>query len=338
MKLKILILAGIFIFVHNMAQAMESQGKFTRIAIASSDTIKYESRWLDNPPRLIIKFKTPNVFGKLVKNTSLNQGVIKNITVSYYPGALLSSERRQIKFLTFWLIQKADYKLWTESNRIFIDFKNPALDSESKQIEISSIVNTIGLNSKDKAVDALLASVSKIYDVPVSNAVKTARMGSSDLKWLFAFLLIGAYILWMRPKEWRDLIGKLTETNPAPSFSPEKRRWWRHNLLPLKDENIYIKLESPESDTNLGLSPRDIGYGGLSFECNRLKRIKGKLNLSIFMPGAVSPVEVQGNIAWQRNSWNVFRRQVGISFINPPERDWARIHHYIEKQYAALKQ
>jgi hypothetical protein len=338
MKVKILILAGIFIFVHNMAQAMESQGKFTRIAIASSDTIKYESRWLDNPPRLIIKFKTPNVFGKLVKNTSLNQGVIKNITVSYYPGALLSSDRRQIKFLTFWLSQKADYKLWSESNRIFIDFKNPALGSESKQIEISSIVNTIDLNSKNQAADALLASISKIYDLPTSNAVKTVRPKNTDLKWLFAFLLIGAYILWMRPKEWRDLIGKLTNTNLAPSFSPEKRRWWRHNLLPLKDRNLYIKLESPESDTNLGLSPRDIGYGGLSFECNRLKRIKGKLNLSIFMPGAVSPVEVQGNIAWQRNSWNVFRRQVGISFINPPERDWARIHHYIEKQYAALKQ
>jgi len=336
--IKIVILVGVFIFVQNLAQAMESQEKLTRIAIASSEAIKYESKWLDNPPRLIVKFRTPNVFGKLVKNTSLNEGVIKNITVSYYPDKMLSSDRKQIKFLTFWLSQKTYYKVWSGNNRIFIDFKNPALNSESKQIEISSIVTTIGLNSKDKAVDALLASVSKIYDVSASNVVKNTMPKTLDFTWLLAFLLIGAYILWFRPREWRNLIDKLASPQAASSFHHEKRKWWRHNLLPLKDNNIYIKLDSPESKTNLGLIPRDIGYGGLSFECNRLKRLKGKLNLSIFMPGAVSPVEVEGNIAWQKNSWNIFKRQVGVSFIKPPEKDWARIHHYIEEQYAALKQ
>src|SRR3989339_523394 len=103
MKIKIVVLLGIFIFAQSVAQAMESQEKLTRVAIASSDIIKYESKWLDNPPRLIIKFRTPNVFGKLVKDTLLNEGVIKNITVNYYPEKMLSSDRRQIKFLTFWL-------------------------------------------------------------------------------------------------------------------------------------------------------------------------------------------------------------------------------------------
>lgn len=339
MRIKIIILAGIFIFVHNFTQAMESQEKLTRISIASSDAIQYEARWLDNPPRLIVKFKTPNVFGKLVKSTSLNEGVIKNITVSYYPDKILSSDRKQVKFLTFWLTQKTGYKVWSSNNKIFVDFKNPALDSESKQIEISSVINTIDLNSKDKAADALLASVRKIYDAPVSNAVTNSTPKASDLTWLIAFLLIGAYILWFKPKEWKALIEKLASgQKQAVPYNDEKRRWWRHNLLPLKDNNIYIKLESPESKTNLGLIPRDIGYGGLSFECNRLKKLKGKLNLSIFMPGATSPVEVEGNIAWQRNSRNILRRQVGVSFIKPPEKDWARIHHYIEEQYAALKQ
>lgn len=338
MKIKIFILAGIFIFLTNMAQAMESQDKITRISIASSGNIKYESRLLDNPPRLVIRFGTPNVFGKLVENTSLGQGVIKNISVSYYPNSLLSSERRQIKFLTFWLNQKTDYKIWSKDNRIFIDFKNPAFIPESKNIEISSIVTTIDMASKKQAADALLASVGRIYDVPASNAIRGGGLASSDLKWIFAFLLISVYVLWFRPKEWKGLIGRFTNPEPMPSFNTEKRRWWRHSLLPLKEKNIYIKLQASESKTNLGLILRDIGYGGLSFECNRLKRLKGKLNLSIFMPGAASPVEVQGNIAWQRNSWNMFRRRVGVSFINPPERDWARIHHYIEEQYAAMKQ
>jgi len=339
MKIKIIILAGIFIFFHNFTEAMESQEKLTRISIASSDAIQYESRWLDNPPRLIVKFKTPNVFGKLIKNTPLNEGVIKNIVVSYYPDKILSSDRKQVKFLTFWLTQKTGYKVWSSNNKIFVDFKNPELSLESKQIEISSVISTIGLNSKDEAADALLASVRKIYDAPTSNAVTNSTPKVSDLTWLIAFLLIGAYILWFRPKEWKDLIEKLASgQKQAVPCNYEKRKWWRHNLMPLKDNNIYIKLESPESRTSLGLIPRDIGYGGLSFECNRLKRLKGKLSLSIFMPGAVSPVEVEGNIAWQKNSRNILRRQVGVSFIKPPEKDWARIHHYIEEQYAALKQ
>jgi len=338
MKIKIAVLLGIFIFVQNMAQAMESQEKLTRVTIASSDIIKYESRWLDNPPRLIIKFRTPNVFGKLVKDTLLNEGVIKNITVSYYPEAAAGSERKQIKFLTFWLIQKIDYRVWNNTNKIFIDFKNPALNTEPRQIEISGIVKTIDMNSKDKAADELLASVSKIYDAPISNTTTNTGPGTSDLTWLLAFLLIGAYILWFRPKEWKNLINKLISRQTASSSCHEQRKWWRHNLLPLKDKNIYIKLKSSETGTNLGFIPRDIGYGGLSFECNKLKRLKGRLNLDIFMPGAVSPVKVEGDIAWQKNSWNVFRRRVGVSFVKPPERDWASIHHYIEEQYAALKQ
>jgi len=339
MKIKIIVLIGIFIFVQLPAQAMESQEKLTRIAIASSGPVKYESRWLDNPSRLIVKFRTPNVFGKLVENTPLNEGVVKNITVSYYPTARLNSDKKQIKFLTFWLSQKTYYKVWNSDNKIFIEFKNPALNSEAKEIIISSIVSTIDLNSKNKAADALLASISKTYGIPASNNVaKNNTPKALDLAWFLAFLLITVYILWFRPKEWRNLINKLV--NPQVALSPdhEKRKWWRHNLSPLKGNNIYIKLESPEAKTELGLIPRDIGYGGLSFECNRLKRLKGKLNLSIFMPGAIAPVEVEGNIAWQKNSWNIFRRQVGVSFIKPPEKNWAYIHRYIEEQYAALKQ
>jgi|GEM_PF-1231694 len=339
MKIKIIALIGIFIFVQIPAQAMESREKLTRIAIASSGPVKYESKWLDNPSRLIIKFRTPNVFGKLAEDTLLNQGLVKNITVSYYPASSLNPDRKQVKFLAFLLSQKTDYKIWNSDNKIFIEFKNPALNSNAKEITISSVVSTVDLSSKNKAADALLASIGKTYGVPASNnAAKNNAPGALDLAWFLAFSLIVAYILWFRPKEWRNLINKLA--NPRETFSSdhEKRKWWRHNLLPLKDNNIYVKLESPEAKTELGLIPRDIGYGGLSFECSVLKKLKGRLNLSIFMPGAIAPVEVEGNIAWQKNSWNIFRNQVGVSFVKPPEKNWAYIHRYIEEQYAALKQ
>jgi len=341
MKMKILILLGIFIFVQNPAQAVETREKLTRISIAASSDIKYESRLLDDPPRLVLKFGTPNVFGKLVEKTSLDDSVIKDITVSYYPGRVLSSDRRKIKFLTFWLSQKTSYKIWSENNRIFIDFKNPAPGWEPKQIEITSIVSTIDLAAKSKAAEELLASVNKAYNAPVVGAIRTSPgIKTADLMWLLAFLLTGVYVLWFRPKEWKNLMERIAANQEqAKQVScHEKRKWWRHNLLPLKNKSLYIKLKAAASNTSLGLFPRDIGYGGLSFECNRLKRLKGKLNFSIFLPGAASPVEVDGKVAWQRNSSNIFRRRVGVSFINPPDKDWSRIHRYIEEQYAGLKQ
>jgi hypothetical protein len=339
MRIKIILFLSIFIFVQNLAYGMESKEKLTRIAIASSDAIKYESKWLDNPPRLIIEFRTQNVFGKLVEDALLNEGVIKNITVDYYANAVPSLEKKQVKFLTFWLNQKTDYKVWDSGNKIFVDFKNPVLNLDPKQIEISSVISSIDINSKNKAADDLLAKVTNIYDAPTSNTAGSHAPRASDSKWLFAFLLIGVYILWFRPKEWKNLISKLAVYQKACfSSGSEHRKWWRHNLTPLKDKSVYIKIKSPETGTDIGFIPRDIGYGGLSFECNRLKKLKGKVNISIFTPGVISPVEVEGDIAWQKNSRNILRRQVGVTFANPPERDWARIHHYIEEQYAALKQ
>src|SRR4030042_312160 len=159
MRLKIVILACIFSFIQN-AMAMESNDKITRISIATSDAVRYESRWMDNPSRLIIKFKTANVFGQLIDRTELNQGIIKNISVTYYPSEINSHEQRRIKFLTFWLSRNTPYKIWNSKDRIFIDFKNPSLES-AKEIEISSTVNVRDLGSTEKAIAALLASFEK---------------------------------------------------------------------------------------------------------------------------------------------------------------------------------
>ncbi|MFA5389744.1 MAG: PilZ domain-containing protein [Candidatus Omnitrophota bacterium] len=200
-------------------------------------------------------------------------------------------------------------------------------------------INAWALSARDKAVDDLLAQVNRMYDAPVSNAVNSAMPVNGDLRWFFAVLLIGAYILWFRPTEWKNLIDRLVNTRTAePSTGREHRKWWRHDLLPLNDKNICIKLEPEKAKASTRLIPLDIGYGGMSFECDRLRKLQGKLNFSILTPASMSPVRVEGNIAWQKNSWNVLRRRVGVSFINPPEKEWAGIHHYIEKQYAALKQ
>ncbi|MFA4991303.1 MAG: hypothetical protein WC569_01820, partial [Candidatus Omnitrophota bacterium] len=269
MKLKIVIIfMCVFGFIQS-SMAMEPSDKITRISIATSDAVKYESRWLDNPPRLIIKFKTQDVFGQLIDRAEFDQGIIKNISISYYPAAE-PREQKRVKFLTFWLNQKTPYKIWNFNDRIFIDFKAQDLKSGPRQVEISSVVKVSDAGSKDKAIAALLASFEK---------TSPRSAGPIDIKWILASLLIGVYIMWFRPAEWRRFMDSLRNHEIRAYPGREKRKWWRHNLLPLKEKNLYIKIESPETNTHLGLIPRDIGYGGLCFECNSLKKLKGRLNL-----------------------------------------------------------
>lgn len=329
MRLKIVLFLCVFIFAQDL-EAKESGGKLTRIAIATSDAVKYESRWLDNPPRLIIRFKSKNVFGQLIKKTKLNEGVIKDISVSYYPSEISNEERRRVKFLTFWLKQKTPYVIRDAKGRILIDFSNPLLESASKEIEISKTISVKDSGSREKAIASLLASF--------ESSAKAQKANTSDVTWVWLSVLISVYLMWFRPGEWRNFIKRFTETAADIYSGSENRKWWRHNLVPLKDKNIYIKVDSPETKTRLGLMPRDIGYGGLCFECNRFKKLKGRLNLRIFLPGVMSPVELEGNVAWQGNSWNLFRRKVGISFVNPPQKEWAHIHNYIEEQYIGMRQ
>lgn len=336
MRIKIIILLTIFIFIQRVEATESNDNKITRVAIASSDRVKYESKWLDNPPRLIVKFNTQNVLGQLIKDTQINQGVIKNITVNYYPFILNDANRKRIKFLTFWLNEKAPYKVWDNGTKIFIDFKNPTLNPEYKEIEISSSIDVKDIGLKDEAINLLLSKFGDTAQGPAIPKPMASKASKTDILWVLAVLLAGVYIMYFRPKEFRNFIDRLINPRKPDYCSFERRRWWRHNLLPLKHKNIYIKVNVPESNTKLGLMPRDIGYGGLSFECNRAKKLKGKMNIRIFLPGNLSPIETEGRVAWQKNSSNIFRRLVGISFINPPNKDWAQINNYIEEQYATL--
>jgi len=335
-RMKIIIFIFLFIFIQRAA-AEESSDKITRIAIASSDEVKYEAKWLDTPPRLIIKFNVSSVFGQLVNDSEINQGVVKRITVDYYPSiAGNNTGSKQIKFLTFWLSEKAPYRIWNSNGKILIDFRNPVSDPVSKEIEISSILNVKDSRAQNDAIETLLARFENTPNFSAPLSRRPSGANSQSMAWAIAVSLIAIYIIKFRPEAWKSFMGMLVNA-PAVSFSwQEKRKWWRHNLLPLKDKNIYIKVKSHEANTELGLSPRDIGYGGLSFEYNRLKNLKGKLDISIFLPGGIDPVNVEGNISWQKTPLNIFKRRIGVSFTNPPNKDWARINHYIEEQYAML--
>lgn len=56
----------------------------TRIIVTTSGPAKFSSRWLDDPPRLVVEFQTKNIVSKIGNELVVNEGVIKRITSEYY--------------------------------------------------------------------------------------------------------------------------------------------------------------------------------------------------------------------------------------------------------------
>lgn len=111
--------------------AQESKDS-TRIIVTTSGPAKFSSHWLDNPPRLVVEFQTKNVVSKIGEELVVNEGVIKRITSEYYGGT-----QKNLKSLTFELLEKATYKIWQEDNNIILDIQASLavpLSNEGKEV------------------------------------------------------------------------------------------------------------------------------------------------------------------------------------------------------------
>jgi hypothetical protein len=93
----------------------------TRIEITTSGPAKFDSYWLDSPPRLVVKFQTRNIISKMDDEVIVNQGVIKRIQAEYFG----EGQKRALKSLTFELLEKVPYKIWQEADTIILDIQTP---------------------------------------------------------------------------------------------------------------------------------------------------------------------------------------------------------------------
>lgn len=130
-----------------------NQGPSTRIVISTSGPVKYTSHWLDNPYRLVVEFKTRNVFGNLDKEVIVNQGVIKKITSTYFSGIKTNA----VKTLIFELTDKVPYRIWQEGNSILVDIQVPL---ETTGLSVSAtetfLVESSSMIKKLEAMDNAL--------------------------------------------------------------------------------------------------------------------------------------------------------------------------------------
>ena len=146
-----------YIFAEENTEAIKTTQKAsdsTRIVIKASGPVKFNSYWLENPYRLVIEFKSRNIIGNIDKEVTVNQGVIKKITSTYFGG----SHAKVLKTLTFELTDKAPYKIWQEGNAILLDIQAP-LEASGFSIDTKvAIVKTESSNmvKRLEAMDSAL--------------------------------------------------------------------------------------------------------------------------------------------------------------------------------------
>lgn len=116
--------------------ANEETRQMMRITITTSGPAIYKHYQRDNPPRIIIRFKTKNVFSKMPEDTVVNQGAIKRIQTKYYRGWF----KRKVdsggilKSLIFELKEKVPYKITQRDELILIDIANPGKEVVKRMI------------------------------------------------------------------------------------------------------------------------------------------------------------------------------------------------------------
>lgn len=115
-----------------------------RTVISTSGPVKFGSYWLNDPPRLVVEFKSRNVVSKIDKEVDIAQGVIKRITSSYFAGG----QTKSLKALTFELSEKVPYKIWQENNAIILEIQAP-LKKEYLAEEETLVKSVSSVDSKE---------------------------------------------------------------------------------------------------------------------------------------------------------------------------------------------
>lgn len=177
MKLKVFVILLFWFGFINYAIAQE-----TSIVISTSGPAKFNSHWLDEPPRLVVEFQSRNILSKIGNEVIVNQGVIKRITSSYFGGG----QKRSLKSLTFELLEKVPYKLRQENDVIIIDIQAPFEGSAFSVDNKGVLPASEASNEKSKAMDlALIQAAEKqlAVEVPTSELTqKTEVVVKADKK------------------------------------------------------------------------------------------------------------------------------------------------------------
>lgn len=270
----------------------------TRIIVTTSGPAKFSSHWLDNPPRLVVEFQTKNIVSKIGSELVVNEGVIKRITSEYY-----GSTQKNLKSLTFELLEKVPYKIWQEDNNIILDIHaslTAPLGSEGKEVFVKDeSKEQIGrrLETMETALKQLL--VVQVQAEPPKLIAKTSPPPQRKTTAPIAFWLIGltlissvgllAWLFWRRYKlildknlaaqEVAKLKTQLQERNQLFEHEQIIRKTIESTSLQREKEFDHLKTELQEEKQVLEQEQeaRKVAEEGLSQKEKEVVEVKGSL-------------------------------------------------------------
>jgi len=269
----------------------------TRIIVTTSGPAKFSSHWLDNPPRLVVEFQTKNIVSKTGSELVVNEGVIKRINSEYYGGT-----QKNLKSLTFELLEKVPYKIWQEDNNIILDIYaslTAPLGSEGKEVfvkdeskeQIGRRLEIMKTALKQLAVVQVQTELPKLIAKTNPPQRKTA---APIAFWFIGLTLISsvgllAWLFWRRYKLILDknliaqeivkLKTQLQERNQILEHEQIIRKTVESTSLQREKEFDQLKTESQKEQQLLEQEQkaRKIAEEGLSQKEKEVVEVKGSL-------------------------------------------------------------
>jgi hypothetical protein len=283
----------------------------TRIIVTTSGSAKFSSHWLDNPHRLVVEFQTKNIVSKIGSELAVNEGVIKRITSEYY-----GSTQKNLKSLTFELLEKVPYKIWQEDNNIILDIHaslTAPLGSEGKEVfvkdeskeQIGRRLETMETALKQLPVVQVQTEPPKLIakinppqrktTAPIAFWLMVLPIGKQTIAlWLIGLTLISsvgllAWLFWRRYKlildknlaaqEIAKLKTQLQERNQLFEHEQIIRKTVESTSLQREKEFDQLKTESQKEQHLLEQEQkaRKIAEEGLSQKEKEVVEVKGSL-------------------------------------------------------------
>ncbi len=284
----------------------------TRIIVTTSGTAKFSSHWLDNPPRLVVEFQTKNIVSSIGSELVVNEGVIKRITSEYYGGI-----QKNLKSLTFELLEKVPYKIRQEDNNIILDIHaslTAPLGSEGKEVfvkdesmeQIGRRLETMETALKQLSVVQVQTELPKLIaktnlpqrktTAPIAFWLMALPIGKQTIAlWLIGLTLIsglGGLLFWLFWRRYKLILDKnaavqeivrlkiqLQEQNQLLENEEIIRKTVESTFLQRENEFDQFKTESQKEQQLLEQEQkaRKIAEEGLSQKEKEVVEVKGSL-------------------------------------------------------------
>ncbi len=226
----------------------------TRIIVTTSGLAKFSSHWLDNPPRLVVVFKTKNIVSSIGNELVVNEGVIKRITSEYY-----GDTQKSLKSLTFEMLEKVPYKIWQEDNNIILDIQASlvvpiVLEEEKELFAKNETKNQVAkrLEAMDSALTKILPShPSQEAPKAMAGFSKTRRKSMSLLLWSIGLAFIsglGILLFWLFWRRYKLILDKnlaACEIARLKTLLNEQNQFLEHEQVIRKTvENASLQREN----------------------------------------------------------------------------------------------